>query len=80
MTVWDRPRLRAGLASGAPPSTVRAMASGSQHSTTKAMSHRIARSLLVSAPMSSAIYRMGGASVYPHAIADTRAISISCIV
>jgi len=39
---------------------VRAIASGSQHSTIKAISHRIARSLSVSAPMSSATYRIPG--------------------
>src|SRR5258708_25753791 len=42
---------------------VNAMASGSQHRTIRAISHRIAFSLSVSAPSSSATYRMGAASV-----------------
>jgi hypothetical protein len=42
---------------------VRAMASGSLHRTMRAISHRIARSLLASAPSSSATYRIGAASV-----------------
>jgi hypothetical protein len=39
------------------------MASGSQASTIKAMSHLIARSLSVSAPINSATWRIGAASV-----------------
>jgi hypothetical protein len=35
------------------------MASGSQHKTIKAISHRMAHSLSVSAPTSSATYRIG---------------------
>jgi len=42
---------------------VSAMASGSQHNTMSAISHRIGRSLSVSAPTSSATYRIGAASV-----------------
>jgi hypothetical protein len=42
---------------------VRAIANGSQHSTMSAISHRIARSLSVSAPMSSATYLIGALSV-----------------
>jgi hypothetical protein len=41
---------------------VRAIASGSQHKTMSATSHRIARSLSVSAPTSSATYRIGAVS------------------
>jgi hypothetical protein len=42
---------------------VNAIASGSQHNTIKAISHRIAFSLSVAAPMSSATYRIGAAAV-----------------
>jgi hypothetical protein len=42
---------------------VNEIASGSQHSTMSAISHRIARSLSVSAPRSSATYRIGATSV-----------------
>jgi hypothetical protein len=55
----DQMRFYAAVDGRAEAATVNAMASGLQHSTTRAISHRLARSLLVSAPTGSAASRIG---------------------
>jgi hypothetical protein len=58
----DQMWFQAAVDRRAETAAVSAIASGSQHSTMSAISQRMARSLSVSAPMSSATYRMVAAS------------------